>query len=207
VREYFGQNVWVDFGHVDPESSGFYIREFPYLLVDESILYSEQTGLWNTLTNFIFYGCNWDYCNHPSLSPYLPTSFQMRLPETWLNTSVLGTGQPQRECHECPDAPQCGTSEFLDASRCPVRACNTTCLVRDTYDDPLNDLLCYQSFCIPPDSDFFEADRHRVNLDGILYIQKQPRAVELFEADIYCRADDCSRPEIWNEVSNLIMLR
>jgi hypothetical protein len=196
-----GQEYYFDLGHLDQSSTRIRIRDFPYLLLEESILYSEQTGVWNTITNFVVYGCNWDYCNHPSLVPSLPTSFQMRLPETWLNTNVLGTGTPVRSCHECPEAPQCGTMEFLDAGRCPIRDCNTTCLVSDTFDDPANDLQCYQSYCAPVGSDGAPDDRHRVEIEGILYLSKQPRSVELWEVDIFCRADDCSRPEIFGEVS------
>ncbi|CAF2489307.1 unnamed protein product [Rotaria sp. Silwood2] len=65
----------------------------------------------------------------------------MHLPEDWLNASILGTGQSERDCHECPDAPQCGTIDFLDASRCPIHSCNSTCIVSDTVNDPENGLL------------------------------------------------------------------
>jgi hypothetical protein len=201
MREYYGQEIWSTLGHIDEDSTGVHIRDFPYLVVEESINYSEQTEKWSTITNFVIYGCNWDLCNHPDLLPYLPNTFQMRLPETWLNTNVLGTGQPTRDCHECPDAPQCGTNDFLDASRCPIHECNTTCLVFDTFNNPEDDLQCYQSFCAPPDSEDWKIDQHRVEMEGIIYLQKQPREVEIWEIDLYCRADDCSRPEIFNEVN------
>jgi len=207
MRQNYGQAISIEFGHLDQESSLQYIRDFPYLLTQESILYSEQTGVWNTITNFIIYGCNWDYCNHPDLLPYLPNAFQMRLPESWLNSSILGTGQPARNCHQCPDNPVCGRNDSIDGSLCPIIECNTTCLISDTYDDPANELLCYQSFCIPPGSDFYAADRHRIELEGILYLQKQGRTIELWSANIYCRADDCSRPSLFSEVSNSMMLR
>jgi hypothetical protein len=202
TRENYGQDIWISMGHIEQDSTRVYIREFPYLLVEESILYDEQLLRWNTITNFVVYGCNWDYCNNPSLIPYLPNTFQLRLPDAWLNTNVLGTGQPTRECHQCPDAPQCGTSDFLDASRCPPRECNTTCLVFDTFDDPAVDEQCYQSFCAPPDTEDYQIDTNRIEVEGILYLNKQPRTVEIWEIDLYCRADDCSRPEIFNEVSN-----
>jgi hypothetical protein len=188
--------------HVDRESTQVHIRQFPYLVVEESILYTEQTGRWTTRTNFVIYGCDWDYCNHPSLIQYLPNSFQMRLPEAWLNSSILGTGQPVRDCHECPDEPQCGTTDFLDASRCPIQSCDTTCLVFDTFNNPDDDLLCYQSFCAPPDSEDFQIDTHRVEIEGILYLNKPTREVEIWEIDVYCRADDCSRPELFNELKS-----
>ncbi len=201
-RENYGQDIWIAMGHIDQDSTRVYIREFPYLLVEESILYDEQLLQWNTTTNFVVYGCNWDYCNTPSLIPYLPNTFQMRIPDEWLNTNVLGTEDTIRDCHQCPEAPQCGTSDFLDTSRCPVQACNTTCLVFDTFDDPAVDEQCYQSFCAPPDTEDYEIDKSRVEVEGILYLNKQPRTVEIWEIDVYCRADDCSRPEIFNEVSN-----
>ena len=201
MREFYGQDVWTTLAHIDDESTRVHIREFPYLVVEESIMYSERATVWETKTNFVVFGCNWDYCNHPDLLPYLPNTFQMRLPEAWLDTNVLGTGAPVRDCHECPDAAQCGTNDFLDTSRCPIRACNTTCLVFDTFNNPEDDLQCYQSFCAPADGEGWEIDTHRVEIEGILYLRKNPREVEIWEIDLYCRADDCSRPEIFNEVS------
>jgi hypothetical protein len=201
VRQNFDQDFFIALEQIQRNSTRVYVREFPYLLVEETILYNETTTRWSTRTNLVVYGCNTSYCNHPSLVPYLPDSFQMTLPEPWLNTNVLGTGAPVRNCHECPEAPQCGTLEFLDAGRCPIRDCNTTCLVSDTFDIPENDLQCYQSYCAPPDSEFFTIDPHRVELEGILYLYPMGRQVELWEIDIFCRADDCSRPEIFDEVS------
>ncbi|CAF4019814.1 unnamed protein product [Rotaria sp. Silwood2] len=199
VRENFGEDFIIFLEHINRNSTRVYIREFPHLLVEESIIYDEKTGWWNTRNNMVIFGCNWDYCNDPRLLPYLPTSFQMGLPEAWLNSNVLGSGQPVRDCHECPDAPQCGTSDFLDSSRCPIRSCNTTCYVSDTFDDPATDGLCYQSFCAPPDSEFFTIDPHRVELEGIIYASR-PGTVELWEIDLFCRADDCSRPELFKEI-------
>ena len=200
VRQTVGQDTWISMEHIDRNSTRVFIREFPYLLVEESIVYREKTGLWDTFTNLVVYGCDWDYCNEPRLVPYMPSSFQMRLPETWLNDSVLGTGQPVRDCHQCPEAPQCGSNSFLDASRCPIRQCNTTCLLLDTFNNPADDLQCYQSFCLPADTEDYQLDKYRVEIEGILYLRKADRQVELWEVDIYCRADDCSRPEIFNEV-------
>jgi hypothetical protein len=202
-----GEAYYIDLGHIDRSSSRIYIRNFPYLLVEESIFYNESTGIWNTTTNYVIYGCDWDYCNHPSLVPYLPASFQMRLPESWLNSSVLGSGQPVRDCHQCPDTAYCGTLDFLDASRCPIQACNTTCVVSDIFDDPSNNLQCYQSFCVPFGGDSDPYDRHRIEIEGILYLSNQPRSVELWEVDIFCRADNCSEPEIFNDVSYFIRLK
>lgn len=201
ILEDYGQDFWVTMGHIDNTWTQNSIRDFPYLLVEEAILYSEVTGVWNTITNYVIFGCNWDYCNDPSLGRALPRTFQMRLPEAWLNTSILGTGQPVRDCHECPEAPQCGTTDFLDAGRCPIKECNTTCIVSDSFDDPATGELCYQSFCAPPDSEFWAIDAHRVEIEGILYLDKVPRTVELWEIDIFCRADDCSRPDLFKEVS------
>jgi hypothetical protein len=206
LLEQHGQSISVSLQHLDLFSTAIYIHEFPYVLVEESITYDETGGRWYTTTNFVLYGCNWDKCNKPELIPLLPNSFQMRLPEAWLNSSVLGSGLPVRDCHECPDAPQCGTTDFLDAARCPVRSCNTTCFVSDTFNDPLNDLLCYQSFCLPPDQEGLEIEKHRVEIEGILYGNRPNAQLELWEVDIFCRADDCSRPEIFKDNLPLILV-
>jgi hypothetical protein len=201
IVENSGQDLFVIYEHIDTDSTRVSIREFPYILVDESILYNERKGEWYTINNLVVYGCNWDYCNDPRLLQAMPNSFQMRLPETWLNSSVLGTGETIRDCHECPDAPQCGSTDFLDVGRCPIQSCNTTCLVSDKFNDPAKDEQCYQSFCAPPDTNEYQIEKHRVELEAILYLNKPSREIELWEVDIYCRADDCSRPDIFKEVS------
>ncbi|CAF4135916.1 unnamed protein product [Rotaria sp. Silwood2] len=202
MREINGQDNLIIMGHLDQNSTRVYIRDLPYILIEESIFYNERTGRWDRLTNFAVYGCDWDLCNHPRLIQSLPNTFEIRLPEAWLNTSILGTGQPVRDCHECRDAPQCGTTDFLDASRCPIHSCNSTCFVLDTFDDPTTGELCYQSYCAHPDDEGYHIDQYQVDIEGILYLNKQPRGVELWEVDIYCRADDCSRPEIFQELKS-----
>lgn len=200
IRENYEDSFDVILGPINRNSTRLYIREFPYLLVEESILYNETTKIWWTRNNIAVYGCNWDYCNDPRLIPYLPSGFKMGLPDGWLNLNVLGTGQPVRDCHECLEAPQCGTTEFLDVSACPIKECNTTCVVSDTFDDPASGGLCYQSFCAPPNTEFFEIDPHRVDLDGIIY-GSRPTNVELWEIGVFCRASNCSRPDLFKDVS------
>ena len=200
MREYDGQDFWIYSEHIDRNSTRVFITEFPYMFVAESIIYNEATSEWTTIPNLILYGCNTDFCNDHRLVPRLPVSFQMRLSDAWLNKNVLGNGSTIRDCHECPDAPQCGTTDFLDASRCPVKSCNTTCLVADVFNDPSIDEQCYQSFCAPPDNEIFTIDPHRVELSGIFYGNRLDAQVDIWEADIYCRADDCSRPEIFKEL-------
>ena len=201
LREFFGDLSDVSLGRIDRNSTRVYIEDFPYLLTEESIIYNDSTKRWITRTNLAVFGCNWDRCNDPRLVPYLPDSFQMRMSDNWLNTNVLGTGQPVRDCHQCPNGPVCSTNEFIDGSQCPIQPCNTTCLVSDIFDNPANNLQCYDSFCAPPNTDTFIIDPHRMELEGILYLCPIGRPVELWEIDIYCRANDCSRPEIFKEVS------
>ena len=199
-RGYDGQDFQVTSEHIDRNSTRVFIREFPFMLVEETILYNEATSLWITRPSLVLYGCNTDLCNDHRLVPRLPVSFQMRLTDEWLNKNVLGNGSTIRDCHECPDAPQCGSEEFLDTSRCPVQNCSTTCLVSDTFDDPSVNQQCYQSFCAPPDNDEFIIDPHRLEIEGIIYGNRPNAQVELWEVDIYCQADDCSRPEIFKEL-------
>ncbi|CAF4680732.1 unnamed protein product, partial [Rotaria sp. Silwood2] len=126
AREHRDQDISFNFTYLDYYASYNYILEAPFVVVEETISYDERTARWLTATNLVLYGCNWNSCNKSELISLLPNTFQMRLPETWLNTSILGTGRLVRDCHECPDAPQCGTTDFLDSSRCPIHSFNTT---------------------------------------------------------------------------------
>ncbi|CAF1563363.1 unnamed protein product, partial [Adineta ricciae] len=102
------------------------------------------------------------------------------------------TGEPARNCHECPDAPQCGTNDFLDISRCPIHSCNTTCLVSDTFDDPLTGEQCYQSQCAPAylDNDLtgFFGGKYRIDIEAIVYLAQDRSKYYLWEMDVYCGA-------------------
>jgi hypothetical protein len=206
MRESFAQDIYVYYGHIGIGSTYVYIREYPYVLLEESIVYNELSGRWDTIPEIVVYGCNWNLCNKPELLPYLPGSFQMRLPELWLNSSVLGTGQPARDCHECPDEPVCSDTDFINGDLCPIESCNTTCLISDVFDDPTTSHQCYQSFCAPPDFENFSVDTHRVQIEGIVY-GSRPDNIEIWEIDIYCRADNCSRPEIFRELRGQLTLQ
>ena len=201
-REYDGQDFWIFSEHINRNSTRVFIREFPFMLVEESIVYNEGTSRWETRPTLVMYGCNTDLCNDHRLVPRLPVSFQMRLSDEWLNKNVLGNGSTIRDCHECPDMPQCGTEEFLDPARCPVKSCNTTCVVSDTFNDPSVNQLCYQSYCAEPDNEFYTTDPHRLEIEGIIYGNRPNAQVELWEIDIFCQADDCSRPEVFKELRN-----
>ena len=199
IRQDYPEGFFIAVEPIRRNNTQIYIREYPFLLVEESILYNNNTLRWYVRNNLAIYGCNTNYCNAPSLIPYLPNSFQMNLPEAWLNQNVLGTGQPVGFCHECPGGPQCGPTDFIDIGRCPIRSCNTTCVVSDVFDIADNE-QCYESFCAAPDSDVVQIDRARVEMEGILYLYPPGRSVELWEVDVLCRAYDCSRPEIFDEV-------
>ncbi|CAF0914364.1 unnamed protein product [Rotaria sordida] len=78
--------------------------------------------------------------------------------------------------------------------------CNTTCLVSDTFDDSTSGVKCYQSYCVPPNISQFEINPHRIEMQGILCLNKAECQIELQKIDVYCRADDCSQPEIFKEI-------
>lgn len=202
IRQDYPEGFFIAVEPIRRNNTQVYIREFPFLLVEESILHDDDTGQWYIRNNLAIFGCNTDYCNNPSLIPYLPNSFQMNLPNTWLDQNVLGTGQPAGSCHECPNSAQCGPLEFIDIGRCPSRSCNTTCVVLDFFNPDENE-QCYRSYCAPPDSELVQIDRARVEMEGILYLYPIGRPVELWEVDVYCRVPNCSRPEIFNEVNSL----
>ncbi|CAF1464192.1 unnamed protein product, partial [Rotaria sordida] len=94
ARENYGQNVSFNLTYLDYYASYNYILEAPFVIVKESINYDENGRRWFTTTDLVLYGCNWNLCNKPQLIPLLPNTFQMRLPESWLNTNILGSGQP-----------------------------------------------------------------------------------------------------------------
>ncbi|CAF4019845.1 unnamed protein product [Rotaria sp. Silwood2] len=206
AREHRDQDISFNFTYLDYYASYNYILEAPFVVVEETISYDERTARWLTATNLVLYGCNWNSCNKSELISLLPNTFQMRLPETWLNTSILGTGRLVRDCHECPDAPQCGTTDFLDSSRCPIHSCNTTCRVSDTFNDPAFELLCYQSFCISSSDDQNDINHHRVEIEGLTYAS-EPNDVKIWEIDLYCRADNCSNPEVFKELREQINIQ
>ncbi|CAF2719994.1 unnamed protein product [Rotaria sp. Silwood2] len=206
ARENRGQDISFNFTYLDYYASYNYILQAPFVVVEETIGYDDRRDRWITTTNLVLYGCNWNLCNKPELIPLLPNTFQMRLPESWLNTNIRGTGRPVRDCHECPDAPQCGTTDFLDSSRCPIHSCNTTCRVSDTFNDPAFELLCYQSFCISSSDDQNDINHHRVEIEGLTYAS-EPNDVKIWEIDLYCRADNCSNPEVFKELREQINIQ
>ena len=200
IRLYQGQNVFLYLEHINRNSSGIYIQEFPYILVEESILYDETTGLWNTRPTLVTYGCSTSFCNDPNLIGSLPINFEMRLPEAWLNANILDAGQPIDRCHQCPNITECGTSDFIDISRCPPMPCNTTCFVADIFESPDSDEECYQSTCLTADADPEKLSGHRIEIEGIIYGNRPDPQLEFWVIEIYCRAVDCSRAEIFQEL-------
>ncbi|CAF4808108.1 unnamed protein product, partial [Rotaria sp. Silwood2] len=64
-----------------------------------------------------------------------------------------------------------------------------------------------QSYCARPGDEDYDAEIYQVDIEGILYLYKQPRDVELWEIDLYCRADDCSSPEIFKELREQINIQ
>ncbi|CAF1327730.1 unnamed protein product, partial [Didymodactylos carnosus] len=203
TREHIGGNFDISLGHIGTNSTKVYIKNPHYISVRESVKYNDNTSEWETIPDLIAYGCNWDYCNKPELVPLLPGSLSLSLPNAWLDTFILGTNPST--CHECRDGPVCGDTDFFDISRCPEKACNATCILSDLFDNPDTNPLqfCYQSFCYGDESTSdLDIDTHRIQVDGIYYLDT--RKFDIWEIDIFCRADDCSRPEIFNEIrSNL----
>ncbi|CAF0893028.1 unnamed protein product [Didymodactylos carnosus] len=160
--------------------------------------YDSDTEKWNVLPEQITYGCNWNRCNDPKLVPKLPESFLIQLPTDWLSINLLpnGTAGNPSTCHNCPDAPQCGDTDFFDISRCPEIACNGSCVMEDKFDDPESIPLqfCYQSICDTSPV----TDNRQLVIGSIYYLE--PRELNILEMQVSCRADDCSRPEIFQDI-------
>ncbi|CAF0800747.1 unnamed protein product [Didymodactylos carnosus] len=196
-RDHKNQGYSTYLGFLPRNSSKYSIKNPHYISIREVIHYNDSAKEWDTNPDGIIYGCDWDRCNSPDLVPKLPNSFSLALPESWLSNFILGSNPGS--CHECSDDPNCGTDDFLDVGRCPEKACNDTCVLREYFENPDSGEFCYQSSCFTEaSSPAYDLDTHRIEIDAIYYLDS--KIFNVWEIDIFCRADDCSRPEIFKEI-------
>ncbi|UJR19965.1 hypothetical protein I4U23_023097 [Adineta vaga] len=182
------------FSSISFNSSQSYVREFPYILIQQSIIYNKTIHDWSNKTDFISYGCNWNLCNEPRLLSSLSNSIHLSLNKSWLNANVFDLGFSTRDCNQCPNNLQCSTYEVSTFEACPTKKCNHTCFLSNIYNHIANNQQCYRSFCESSDPDL-----RRVIIQGILYLNRSQLNVELWEVYIPCHAADCSRLEIFRE--------
>ncbi|CAF1152203.1 unnamed protein product [Didymodactylos carnosus] len=199
-RENIGADVYVTIDYIPRNSTKFYIKNPYYILTYQTIFYNDTTNEWNQQTIDIRYGCNWNLCNKPELVPKLLSTLTLSLPIHWLNTFIIGTNPST--CHQCQSGSVCENTNFTDFSSCPVVSCKGSCVMSDLFENFQAGLpqFCYQSICFNnTDSNI---DTHRIDIEGIYYLDTEE--FNIWEIDVYCRANNCSRPEIFNEIrSNL----
>ncbi|CAF1609300.1 unnamed protein product, partial [Didymodactylos carnosus] len=180
-----------------------YIENSYFVLMKESIQYNDTSEKWIPRPDTVIFGCDWDMCNNPNLTTLLPSTIQMSLPSDWLNENILDTKKNVTycDCHHCPNSSTCGNSTDFDISRCPNKVdCNSTCKLSQVYREPHSDPYCYKSECLPVSS---LQDSPRVEITAIYYFDQSSSptydAFNIPEFNIFCRADNCSRPEIFTE--------
>jgi hypothetical protein len=201
AQSFSDHEIYTEFTHVSFNSTQSYIREFPYILVQESIRYNKTIQDWVTITDFIIYGCNWNSCNRPHLLPHLSGIFKTLLSKSWLNMNVLNTELSERNCNHCPHDVHCIENDVPDLHNCPSEQCNGTCFLSNKYNHLTINEQCYRSYCGSSSTSNFEIDSQRVVIQAILYLNRSQFSVELWEILIPCHGIDCSRLKIFQEVS------
>ena len=114
--------TYIDMGRIDRNSTYIYIEDSYYILIQESIRYSQPANKWNVVNTGVVFGCDWDYCNAFGLIDVLPASFQLTVDETWLTTNIYGSGSVAG-CFHCLTE-TCGNSTSpIELTQCPILAC------------------------------------------------------------------------------------
>ncbi|CAF1400673.1 unnamed protein product, partial [Didymodactylos carnosus] len=206
IRDKLDEDTYdISLEHIERNSTKVFVKTPHYISVQESIMYDESEKYWYTRHDEITYGCNWDLCNKPEIISLLPNSFDLRLRKSWLDENILENPTiTSRDCHECSDFEVCADTQFfIDESRCPVKSCSGTCFVKDRFDKPDSTEFCYNSKCTDDSGPGNEINKHKIILEAIWYLDE--KKLDLWEIDVFCRADDCSRIEIFDEIrKNLI---
>jgi hypothetical protein len=91
-----------------------------YIIVDESIFYNETIGQWETKTNEVIYGCDWDNCNSFDFIAFLPNTFNITIDPSWLTQNIY-SNESVSGCYNCP-AGTCGNQTNL----CPFTSCDNS---------------------------------------------------------------------------------
>jgi hypothetical protein len=129
-EERYIDETYIELSRIPRNSTWVFIRDPYYILTLESIRYNKTSLQWTTWTNGILYGCDWDRCNSPNLIDVLPSSFQLVINPTWLNTNILGTGSVS-SCYHCPTETCGNKTNPINFSNCSVQTCtdNSTSVI------------------------------------------------------------------------------
>jgi hypothetical protein len=107
------ENITIQFTIENSDSSNFMYCSFSYAHLQQSIIYHNQTGQWLTKLRIVSHGCNWDYCSKLSLLTLVRESFQVRLNDSWLNSTILGNDEQSHGCFECTTKLICSITSFI----------------------------------------------------------------------------------------------
>ena len=118
---------------IDRNSTYIYIEDPYYILIQESIRYSRADNKWNLVTTGSVFGCDWDYCNAPSLIDVLPASFQLTVDDAWLTPNIYGTGSVAG-CHHCPEETCGNKTNPIGLAQCPIIACTNGSTTVSSFD-------------------------------------------------------------------------
>ncbi|CAF1113044.1 unnamed protein product [Adineta steineri] len=209
VESFVNEEIfYTNLTHINQNSSQIYIQQFPYILIQQSIIYNKTLNDWISSTDFIYYGCNWHLCNDPYLISHLKNSVKISLNKSWLNINVLNNEILLRNCNECPNNFQCNSIDNLNTDECPLQKCNSTCFLSNIYNYGINNEQCYQSYCATSNNiSNFENDLHPIIIQGILYLNRSNHEIELSKVNIPCHATDCSSLEIFQEIKSQLIVQ
>ncbi|CAF4318721.1 unnamed protein product, partial [Adineta steineri] len=200
------ENPYVQLTYAETNSSYVRIKDTYYVIVDESIYYNETTTTWNTKTKRVVHGCDWDNCNQFSLYEALPDTFKLTINDAWLNENIYGDGSIT-ECNTCSNQ-TCGIN--IDQNLCPITTCenSTRCSMYNLWHDVDTGESCYESRCALPEfSDEYNEDneKYQVQIEAIVYLAQNRSNFDIWELDINCAVENCTRPSIFLEIKGQIL--
>lgn len=128
TKDFDASNSNVELSSSSISSSYSRIKDPYYIIVDESIFYNETTAQWETKTNQVVYGCDWDNCNSFDFITALPTSFNITIDPIWLNENIY-SNQSVNGCYNCSNEICGNQTNPIDYNLCQFTSCNNSTTV------------------------------------------------------------------------------
>ena len=105
------------------------IKDTYYIIVDETVFYNETVAQWETKTNQVVYGCDWDNCNSFDLIADLPNSFNITINQPWLDQNIYGNGSITTGCNNCSSGICGNQTDPIDYDLCSLSPCDNSTTV------------------------------------------------------------------------------